>query len=228
MYKNILIQKIVKYLSSKIVMANKEKVMSIFGDMKKWILKHKFISLFLFLYVLFAEGSVVVNLLSVLFVVVIISFIWKFVKLAVKGRAIPSNPKKCKWCKKEFTRVSANYDFDERPLVCEAEACQDKEDREQAVQHHIEKMKASEHRLSIKQEAEKRLYGKVKTKKKRVPLSKELRDKVFRKFDNQCMICEQKQGLHIHHKDHDPKNNAMKNLLLLCGVCHKKIHMKVR
>ena len=92
----------------------------------------------------------------------------------------------------------------------------------------IKKIKESERQSKIRSKAEKRLYGKVKTKKKRVPLSKALRDRVYRKYENQCMICSQKQGLHIHHKDHDPKNNAMRNLLLLCGVCHKKIHMKVR
>ena len=96
------------------------------------------------------------------------------------------------------------------------------------VSEEIKKIKASELRSIIRSKAEKRLYGKVKTKKKRVPLSKALRDRVYRKYENQCMICSQKQGLHIHHKDHDPKNNAMRNLLLLCGVCHKKIHMKVR
>jgi 5-methylcytosine-specific restriction endonuclease McrA len=112
--------------------------------------------------------------------------------------------------------------------MCENSKCLEKESREDEIEATIEEMKEKEYRLSIKQEAEKRLYGKVKAKKKRVPLSKDLRDKVFRKFDNQCMFCEQKQGLHIHHKDHDSSNNAMKNLLLLCGVCHKKIHMKVR
>tara|TARA_Y100000310_G_scaffold265439_1_gene276477 strand:- start:68 stop:775 length:708 start_codon:yes stop_codon:yes gene_type:complete len=96
------------------------------------------------------------------------------------------------------------------------------------ISEEIKKIKESERQSQIRQEAEKKLYGKVKTKKKRVPLSKALRDRVYRKYKHQCMICSQKQGLHIHHKDHDPKNNAMRNLLLLCGVCHKKIHMKVR
>jgi hypothetical protein len=74
--------------------------------------------------------------------------------------------------------------------------------------------------------AEKEVYGEVKHR--RQTIDKTLRDAIFDKFDSQCMICNQKQGLHIHHKDHDSSNNAMKNLLLLCGVCHKKIHMKVR
>jgi 5-methylcytosine-specific restriction endonuclease McrA len=96
------------------------------------------------------------------------------------------------------------------------------------VLEEMKKMKESEARSRIRSKAEKRLYGKVKTKKRRVPLSKELRDRVYRKHNHQCLFCSQKQGLHIHHKDHDPKNNAMRNLLLLCGVCHKKLHMKVR
>lgn len=78
----------------------------------------------------------------------------------------------------------------------------------------------------IREKAEKNLFGSVKSK--RIPLSDEERDSIFDKFNSECVICGSKEGLHIHHKDKNPSNNQISNLLVLCGVCHKKIHMKVR
>ena len=63
---------------------------------------------------------------------------------------------------------------------------------------------------------------------KRVAISEKDKELIFNKFNNECAICSRKEGLHIHHKDHNPSNNRMDNLIVLCGVCHKKIHMKVR
>ena len=63
---------------------------------------------------------------------------------------------------------------------------------------------------------------------KRVVISEKDKELIFNKFNNECAICSGKEGLHIHHKDHNPSNNRMNNLIVLCGVCHKKIHMKVR
>ena len=91
----------------------------------------------------------------------------------------------------------------------------------------IEKFKEIEQRKSIREEAEKRFYGKVK-ENKRAPISENDKEIIFNKFGNECIICRRTEGLHIHHKDHNPSNNKLDNLLLLCGVCHKKIHMKVR
>lgn len=83
-----------------------------------------------------------------------------------------------------------------------------------------------EKKRNIKEEAEKRLYGKVKTKRK--ILTEEKKDMVFDKFDSECVVCGKKEGLHIHHKDENSSNNQMNNLVVLCGVCHKKTHMKIR
>ena len=63
---------------------------------------------------------------------------------------------------------------------------------------------------------------------KRAAISEKDKEVIFNKFNNECAICKGKEGLHIHHKDHNPSNNRMDNLIVLCGVCHKKIHMKVR
>jgi 5-methylcytosine-specific restriction endonuclease McrA len=79
-------------------------------------------------------------------------------------------------------------------------------------------------RRKIREEAEKRLYGKVKSER---TLIKD-KEEIFRKFGNKCGVCGEMEGLHIHHKDKDATNNSADNLIVLCGVCHKKIHMKVR
>lgn len=99
--------------------------------------------------------------------------------------------------------------------------------KEAQIQWEVSKLKAIEQRKLIREEAEKRLYGKVK-ENTRSPISERDKDIIFNKFGNECSICNRKEGLHIHHKDHNPSNNRLDNLILLCGVCHKKIHMKVR
>ncbi len=38
-----------------------------------------------------------------------------------------------------------------------------------------------------------------------------------------CMECGQKKPLEIHHKDGDPTNNDLDNLLVLCRKCHMKL-----
>lgn len=79
---------------------------------------------------------------------------------------------------------------------------------------------------NIREKTEKKLYGKIKTRRK--SLTEEEKDMIFDKFDNECAVCGKKEGLHIHHKDENPSNNQINNLVVLCGVCHKKTHMRVR
>ena len=99
--------------------------------------------------------------------------------------------------------------------------------KETEIQQEIVNLKSIGKRRSIREEAEKRLYGKVKENKREV-ISEKDKEIIFNKFGNECAICSGKEGLHIHHKDHNPSNNRLDNLILLCGVCHKKVHMKVR
>ena len=43
--------------------------------------------------------------------------------------------------------------------------------------------------------------------------------------DQTCVLCgDKKARMEVHHVDHDPKNQDMKNLALLCMPCHKKYH----
>ena len=90
----------------------------------------------------------------------------------------------------------------------------------------LNNIKSREKKYKIIETAEKDFYGHVK--KKRISIPKEMQEYILNKFNHECSICGAKEGLHIHHKDHNPKNNKINNLIVLCGVCHKKIHMKVR
>lgn len=87
------------------------------------------------------------------------------------------------------------------------------------------KIKRREQKAKLMEKAEKEYYGNIKTK--REPLG-DLKEAIYSKYNNECAVCGAKEGLHVHHKDDNPKNNKINNLILLCGVCHKKIHMKVR
>ena len=40
----------------------------------------------------------------------------------------------------------------------------------------------------------------------------------------ECSNCGSKDNLHIHHLDGDMTNNALANLMTLCGSCHGKWH----
>jgi hypothetical protein len=89
-----------------------------------------------------------------------------------------------------------------------------------------EKIKREEQKAKIRERAEREYYGKVKTK--RQAFNKDLKEAVYHKYNNECALCGAKEGLHIHHRNQDAKNNQLSNLILLCGVCHKKMHMNVR
>jgi len=92
----------------------------------------------------------------------------------------------------------------------------------------MEKRKINErqHKLKLREKAEKEYSGKEKTKRRL--MDNEFRESIFNKFNNECAVCGAKEGLHIHHKDENPSNNQINNLIVLCGVCHKKVHMKIR
>lgn len=111
---------------------------------------------------------------------------------------------------KEKARIAAEKRREERMLVEEEKA----------------KILENEKRYKIRAKAEKELYGEVKTK--RIPLSDKDKEGIFKKYNYECSACGTKEGLHIHHKDHNPANNKTSNLTVLCGLCHKKVHMKVR
>src|SRR3989344_1275704 len=94
------------------------------------------------------------------------------------------------------------------------------------VQLEKEKKQIRETKQQMREKIEQRVYGKVQKKNRKI-LSEEEKDMIFNKFNNQCVTCGKTEGLHIHHKDKNPSNNIIENLSVLCGVCHKKVHMKV-
>lgn len=56
----------------------------------------------------------------------------------------------------------------------------------------------------------------------------------YRKFiKSECEVCSGKfrhpsKGLVVHHKDRDRSNNAIENLVTLCGSCHLTWHRQER
>jgi hypothetical protein len=39
-----------------------------------------------------------------------------------------------------------------------------------------------------------------------------------------CSICGNTKKICVHHKDHNPKNNSIDNLQLICNSCHAQYH----
>jgi hypothetical protein len=128
------------------------------------------------------------------------------------------NKKYCIGIKKVFEGIIKN-NFDVEKTLGKIE-----EEIEYKI--NIDKLKEKERRRKIKENAEQDFYGRIKSKRDNLSLDK--REDILRKFNNKCIICDKEEGLHIHHKDNNPQNNLPENLIVLCGVCHKKAHMKVR
>ena len=97
---------------------------------------------------------------------------------------------------------------------------------EEEIEEKIIQIKEIERERRVREQAEKRIYGKIKTT--RQILTNQEQEMIRSKFNNKCALCGVTEGLHIHHKDKNPKNNQIDNLILICYVCHKKIHMKIR
>ena len=48
---------------------------------------------------------------------------------------------------------------------------------------------------------------------------------VISQRDKQCLLCgDKKSRMEVHHVDHNPENQDMKNLALVCMPCHRKYH----
>lgn len=74
------------------------------------------------------------------------------------------------------------------------------------------------------------LFTSPKTKKYIKPPRKHIsRNKqiaIFRAYGSRCAMCGRQEHLEIHHIDGDRSNNKPKNLIPLCGNCHKKNYRK--
>lgn len=112
-----------------------------------------------------------------------------------------------------------DLDFDEEKLF-------DYIEKQVLVQYERERIRMRKIRSDSKIVAEKAEFGKEKGARK--PMSEDLRSMIFDKYKNECVTCGAKEGLHIHHRNNNRDDNRIENLVVLCGVCHKKIHMRVR
>ncbi|KKN44327.1 hypothetical protein LCGC14_0694290 [marine sediment metagenome] len=96
--------------------------------------------------------------------------------------------------------------------------------RGEALELKKSKLYQKDEKLVVEQEAERRVYGEVKSK--RAPLTPEERKTVHDKYHNECAVCSGTVGLEIHHRDDDATNNRLGNLILLCVDCHKETRKK--
>jgi len=49
-----------------------------------------------------------------------------------------------------------------------------------------------------------------------------IRNKLIKKYNNECFYCKSKENLVIHHKEYGIFD--MNNLILVCSKCHKRVH----
>jgi 5-methylcytosine-specific restriction endonuclease McrA len=85
-----------------------------------------------------------------------------------------------------------------------------------------------------------------------IPCCKKIREHILKRHRHKCSMCGQKNklvqttryngfiknptklltdkynSLVIHHKDGNPKNNVLSNLIPLCKRCHARTHLKSR
>lgn len=54
------------------------------------------------------------------------------------------------------------------------------------------------------------------------------RGMVLERDGHRCVICDEKDGLHIHHIDQDPTNDDPLNLVTLCNFCHARAHAELQ
>ena len=66
----------------------------------------------------------------------------------------------------------------------------------------------------------------VKKTRTKIPQENKIRAELQKEIASKCPFCENTDVGHfeIHHIDNDPSNNEQMNLLLLCPLCHSKIH----
>ena len=50
------------------------------------------------------------------------------------------------------------------------------------------------------------------------------RDAIIKRDMGMCVFCGSTHKLHVHHLDHDPRNNLESNLITLCERCHAIEH----
>jgi len=84
----------------------------------------------------------------------------------------------------------------------------------------IQEAEKKKKKMILKAKAENLVFN----TKKRQAVSNELKQLIFNKYQNKCAICGLEDNLEIHHKNENPCDNRITNLILLCPNCHAKIH----
>ena len=71
------------------------------------------------------------------------------------------------------------------------------------------------------------------SKRKRKPVGKTVRKVLLKYQDGKCWMCkrsfkEMSVRPVLHHKNLNPNDNRISNLVLICPNCHDKIHQKIK
>jgi hypothetical protein len=61
-------------------------------------------------------------------------------------------------------------------------------------------------------------------KETRIPIKPSVKKYIIEKCGNRCEYCYNFHIQQIHHRDEDPSNNDMNNLMGVCYECHRLIH----
>lgn len=85
--------------------------------------------------------------------------------------------------------------------------------------------------IECKNEIKDRPYPAVRcwkcAKERTERLEKERYEREKGRRDDECLFCKSNDGLHKHHLDFNRENNDRKNIAVLCGSCHSKVHSKI-
>lgn len=118
---------------------------------------------------------------------------------------------KCAECKKEFTDSPSRKG---KRIFCSIEC------------HAIAEMEKKLDARKKRREA----IARMRAKGYRANSGPKIRKFVLESNPNKCQYCgydEYLCCLDVHHIDDDPNNNSLKNLAILCVLCHRKVHRKI-
>jgi 5-methylcytosine-specific restriction endonuclease McrA len=122
-----------------------------------------------------------------------------------KVSAFPTLEKECLHCKKTFKTSSSRV----KQRFCGEECRWEYKDAEKEKKHKERFLKKAKRGGNI---------------------SRRYRKLAFMFKEKKCQVCaydEYDFCLDVHHLDEDRKNNELDNLIILCAMCHRKVHKKI-
>lgn len=143
----------------------------------------------------------------------------------------------CRYCGKAFHRSPANFRSTDTYAYCLRE-CYDKArkegiaDKRKPIHAKEEALichncgKAFVRRHSVKNYFRRKFCSDACERQSRITTGSYVPREFLKARNSRCEICGLNEPaiLEVHHKDRNRRNNADKNLILICPNCHRKIH----